>query len=98
MKHLIEKDKKHRRFFLRYEWKRVALKASLTNLKKNVKEELKEKEWQKFPRWSCFVRIRNRCQLSGRAGSVSRRFRLSRICLREQANLGNLPGVSRSSW
>lgn len=44
------------------------------------------------------VRIRNRCHLSGRAGSPLRPFALSRIGFRQRALAGHLPGVAKSSW
>ena len=44
------------------------------------------------------VRVRNRCQRCGRARGYYRRFGLCRICLREMALKGELPGVTKSSW
>ena len=43
-------------------------------------------------------RIRNRCELSGRPRGVYRKFKLSRIALRELASSGQVPGVVKSSW
>ena len=40
----------------------------------------------------------NRCQICGRARSYMRRFGLCRICFRERALMGELPGVTKSSW
>jgi small subunit ribosomal protein S14 len=44
------------------------------------------------------VRVRNRCKVCGRPRGYMRRFGLCRICFREQALQGNLPGVVKSSW
>lgn len=44
------------------------------------------------------VRVRNRCNLCGRPRGYYRRFGLCRICLREQALQGNIPGLVKSSW
>ena len=44
------------------------------------------------------TRIRNRCELTGRARGFYRKFRLSRIMLREMGNKGLIPGVTKSSW
>ena len=44
------------------------------------------------------TRIRNRCELTGRSRAYYRKFRLSRIMLRELANKGLIPGVTKSSW
>ncbi|MBI3363220.1 MAG: type Z 30S ribosomal protein S14 [Chloroflexi bacterium] len=44
------------------------------------------------------IRVRNRCRLCGRPRGFIRRFQLCRICFREQALQGKLPGVAKSSW
>jgi len=44
------------------------------------------------------TRRRNRCRLCGRPRSYMRLFGLCRICFRELANKGELPGVTKSSW
>lgn len=44
------------------------------------------------------VRAYTRCQRCGRPHSVYRKFGLCRICLREMAHAGELPGVTKSSW
>jgi len=44
------------------------------------------------------TRIRNRCELTGRPRAVYRKFKLSRIALRELASTGQIPGVVKSSW
>jgi small subunit ribosomal protein S14 len=44
------------------------------------------------------VRAYTRCQICGRPRSVYRKFGLCRICLREQAHKGNVPGMTKASW
>ena len=44
------------------------------------------------------VRVRNRCYICGRPRGYIRRFGLCRICFREEALKGNIPGVAKSSW
>lgn len=44
------------------------------------------------------VRGYNRCPLCGRARAYYRKFGMCRICLRQRANKGELPGVTKSSW
>ncbi len=44
------------------------------------------------------VRVRNRCAICGRPRGYMRRFGLCRICFRQEALKGNLPGVIKSSW
>jgi small subunit ribosomal protein S14 len=51
-----------------------------------------------MPRNSAPVRLRNRCELSGRPRGYYRKFKLSRIALRELASSGQIPGMVKSSW
>jgi small subunit ribosomal protein S14 len=51
-----------------------------------------------LPRNGNPTRIRNRCEMTGRPRAYYRKFRLSRIMLRELANKGLIPGVTKSSW
>lgn len=44
------------------------------------------------------VRVRNRCSLCGRPRGYIRKFALCRICFREQALAGKIPGVVKASW
>ncbi len=44
------------------------------------------------------TRVRNRCQRCGRARGYIRKFQLCRICFREIALRGDIPGVAKSSW
>lgn len=53
---------------------------------------------EKLPRNSSSVRLRNRCALTGRPRGYIRRFKMSRIALREMAQQGYLPGVRKISW
>jgi small subunit ribosomal protein S14 len=51
-----------------------------------------------LPRNSSATRVRNRCELTGRPRGVYRKFKLSRIALRELASAGQIPGMVKSSW
>ena len=53
----------------------------------------KQKRKQKFP-----VREYTRCERCGRPHSVIRKFKLCRICIRELAYRGQIPGLKKSSW
>jgi len=53
---------------------------------------------QKLPRDSSQSRLRSRCQLTGRPHGVYRKFKLSRIMIREQGMAGNIPGLKKASW
>ncbi len=52
----------------------------------------------RLPKTSSRTRLRNRCFKTGRPRGVIRRFNLSRICFREMALKGDIPGVTKSSW
>ena len=67
----------------------------------NVSEEEKEQlriTLNKMPRDTSYIRLRNRCQLTGRPRGYLRKFGLSRICFREMASFGLIPGVVKASW
>jgi len=51
-----------------------------------------------LPRNSSATRIRNRCEMTGRPRGYYRKFRLARVILRDLANKGMIPGVTKSSW
>ena len=44
------------------------------------------------------IRIRNRCEITGRPHGVYRKLRISRISLRDLASKGKIPGMTKSSW
>lgn len=52
----------------------------------------------KLPKNSSKVRIRNRCQITGRARGLVGKFKVSRIVFRQMAHAGFLPGVTKASW
>ena len=74
--------------------KAIANDASLTN-EERFKARLKLAE---LPRNSSKVRVRNRCELSGRPRGYYRKLKVSRIALRDMASAGLIPGMVKSSW
>ena len=79
--------------------KREELKAIIYNKSLPLEERFQAQlRIAAMPRNSSKTRIRNRCELTGRGRGVYRKFRLSRICLRELASSGMLPGVTKASW
>jgi small subunit ribosomal protein S14 len=54
---------------------------------------VKSERTPKFP-----TRKRNRCKLCGRPRGFMRQFAMCRICFRERAHVGQIPGVTKSSW
>lgn len=61
-----------------------------------TRKALYERSFRKKPKFK--VRHRNRCQRCGRPRAYLRAFGLCRICFRQLALLGQLPGVKKSSW
>lgn len=79
--------------------KRQQLKAIVLDMKKSEEERFEaQTALNKLPKNSSPVRLRNRCQLTGRARGFLRKFKLSRLCFREFARTGMIPGVTKSSW
>ena len=96
---MIEKNNRRRRMAERFAAKRGALKAVIRNKQTPPDERFAaQMQLAKLPRNSAKVRIRNRCELSGRPRGFYRKMRLSRIALRDLAGFGQLPGVVKSSW
>ena len=52
--------------------------------------------WKRKPKFT--VRAYNRCGRCGRSGAYYRRFGLCRLCFRELASRGEIPGVTKASW
>ncbi len=79
--------------------KRKALKETILDMNKNIEERLAAVDaLNKLPKNSSPIRLRNRCQFTGRARGFLRKFKLSRLCFREMANQGLIPGVVKASW
>lgn len=51
-----------------------------------------------LPRNSSNIRIRNRCSITGRSRGYYRKFKISRIALRDLASIGMIPGMTKASW
>lgn len=98
-KSTIEKWNKNKAKIERYRKYHDELKEIIRN-PRSTPEEKYEAQWklQRIPRSALAVRYRNRCQLTGRARGVYRKFNLSRIKFRELAHKGALPGVAKASW
>jgi small subunit ribosomal protein S14 len=79
--------------------KYAKLKAIADDESKDETERLIARlKMAELPRNGNPTRVRNRCELTGRSRAYYRKFRLSRIMLRELANKGLIPGVIKSSW
>lgn len=78
--------------------KRIKLAQRFAEKRKVLKEAGDYDALQKLPKNASPVRIKNRCEVSGRSRGYMRAFGLSRIQFREMARRGELPGVKKSSW
>lgn len=95
----INKNKKRIKMTKQQEGKRAALKKIVMNKDASMEERLEaQMKLSALPRNGAKNRIRNRCELTGRARSVYRKFKLSRIKLRELGSNGRVPGLTKSSW
>ena len=98
-KSAIEKNQRRQRLAKRYAPKRAALKAIACDRSLPQEERFAARlKLAELPRNSSPVRYRNRCELTGRPRGVYRKFRLSRIALRDLASQGQIPGVVKASW
>ncbi len=95
----IAKQKRRERLVnLKWE-KRQELKKKIID--ENLSEEEREQariSLNKMPRDSAKSRLRNRCSLTGRPRGYLKKFKVSRLCFREMALRGLIPGVTKSSW
>ena len=98
-KSAIERNKKRMRLAQKYAGRRELLKAIASNRELPAEERFAARlKLSQLPRNSAPNRIRNRCELSGRPRGFYRKFKLSRIALRELASTGQIPGMTKSSW
>ena len=83
----------------KYREKRKQYKDILSNPDKSFDEKMEARlRLEKLPRDSIGIRVRNRCNQTGRPRAYYRRFGLSRISLREMALKGHIPGLRKASW
>ncbi len=78
--------------------KREKMVAKYADQRASLKKEGKWEELDKLPKNSCKIRLKNRCQLTGRPKGYIRRFGLSRYAFRLMALNGKIPGVTKASW
>ena len=95
----IEKNLRRQRMVKQYASRRIRLKDIATNDALPPEDRFKARlKLAELPRNSSPCRVRSRCELTGRPRAVYRKFKLSRIALRELASAGLIPGMTKSSW
>ena len=95
----IQKNLKRIKLEKKYSKKRAALKAIIKNKTLELSERFDAQlKLNKLPKNSSKIRIRNRCEVTGRPHGVYRKLKISRIALRDLASSGKIPGMTKSSW
>lgn len=95
----VEKNNRRRKMAKQAAPRRARLKAIIMNRELPIEERFAaQMKLSALPRNSAGTRVRNRCELSGRPRGNYRKFKLSRIALRELGNFGQIPGLVKSSW
>ena len=98
-KSAIQKNLRRMKLVKKYAKKRAALKKIINNKKLELSERFEAQlKLNKLPKNSSKIRIRNRCEVSGRPHGVYRKLKISRIALRDMASSGKIPGITKSSW
>ena len=98
-KGMIEKNQRRQKLVAAKATKRASLKAIIKNKDLSIEERFAATlKLAEMPRNSAEVRVRLRCEVSGRSRANYRKFKMSRIALRELGNKGLVPGLVKSSW
>ena len=95
----IKKNNKRIKLTNKFYKKRQELKKIIMDKKLPLEERFKaQQKLSSLPRNSSKIRIRNRCQITGRPHGVYRKLKISRIALRKLGLEGKIPGMVKSSW
>ncbi|MFM8498500.1 MAG: 30S ribosomal protein S14 [Sphingomonadaceae bacterium] len=95
----INKNERRKKLVKKYAGRYARLKAIANDDSKDETERLIARlKLAEIPRNGNPTRVRNRCELTGRPRAYYRKFRLCRVQLRDLANKGLIPGVTKSSW
>jgi small subunit ribosomal protein S14 len=95
----INKNERRKKLVKKYAGRYARLKAIADDTSKDDGERtIARLKLAEIPRNGNPTRVRNRCETTGRPRGYYRKFRLCRIELRDLANKGLIPGVTKSSW
>lgn len=95
----VLKNERRKQLVKKYAGRYAKLKAMANDKSLDETERLIARlKMAEVPRNGNPTRIRNRCELTGRPRGYYRKFRLARVMLRDLANKGLIPGVTKSSW
>ena len=95
----INKNERRKKLVKKYAGKYASLRAVADDTSRDETERLIARlKMAEIPRNGNPTRVRNRCEMTGRPRAYYRKFRLCRIQLRDLANKGLIPGLTKSSW
>ncbi|MCA1939387.1 MAG: 30S ribosomal protein S14 [Caenispirillum bisanense] len=95
----IQRNKQREKLVAQYAARRASLKTIVKDQSVSPEERFEAvMKLAEMPRNSSKVRIRNRCELTGRPRATYRKFKLARVMLRDLASRGQIPGMVKSSW
>src|SRR5215813_3108628 len=95
----VNKNERRRKLVKQYADRRAALKKTASDQTVSIEERFQAQiKLAQLPRNSAAVRIRNRCEVTGRPRAYYRKLKMSRIALREFGSAGLVPGMVKSSW
>ncbi len=98
-KSAIERNNKRKRMVKKFAAKRAELKGIARNRDLPIEERMAAQlKLSALPRNSAEIRVRNRCEVTGRPRGYYRKLKMSRIALRALSNQGMVPGMVKSSW
>ena len=98
-KSIINRNKKRIKLHLKIASKRKKLKEIVMDRKLSLEERFKaQMKLSKLPRNSSKIRIKHRCEITGRSRGVYRKLKISRIMLRQLSLEGKVPGMIKASW
>ena len=98
-KSAVNRNEKVKLLVKRYAARREVQKAIANNESLPLEDRFEARlKLAELPRSSSKVRIRNRCEVTGRPRAYYRKLRMSRIALRELGSQGQIPGLVKSSW
>ena len=98
-KSAVENNLRKQRLVKKFAARRARL-LEVANSEANSMEERFEARLKlaELPRNGAAIRVRNRCEVTGRPRAFYRKLKMSRIALRELGNKGLIPGLVKSSW
>ena len=95
----VEKNKNREKLVNMHAAKRMRLKAMVRDKALPIEERFNAGlKLSEMPRNGARIRLRNRCEVTGRPMGYYRKFKMSRIALRDLGSIGQVPGLVKSSW